>query len=57
LIVRDEMCEFSGFEKVDDVFFEGCDEGKIGSGLVFGGYVRMKIWVGAGWVEDAETVV
>ena len=57
MIVRDEMCEFSGFEKVDDVFFEGCDEGKIGSGLVFGGYVRMKIWVGAGWVEDAETVV
>ena len=51
------MCEFPGFEKVNHMFFEGCDEGKIGSGLVFGGYVRMEIRVGAGWVEHAETVV
>jgi len=55
--VRDEVCEFSGFEKVNDVFFKGCDEGKIGLGLFFRSDIRKEIRVGAGWMEHAETVV
>lgn len=61
LIVANEVCEFAGFEKVHDMFFQGGDQREIRFGFFFGrdvvDVVFVEACVGAGGVEDAETVV